>query len=576
MRKLRNFLTENKYMIYMVMFLIALHIMCNISIHMISFSSDEFIPVAIAAKWSGLDWMHSRKFNYYYGYIAPLLYSWIFKLPFVYRNSFLLTQALLLSNSILHITATCFIYKSLGLLFENSKSEKIIAVISVISTCSLQAFNTSLGVQVEGMIVLAYAVCFYVIVKLSKEKTTYSHMVLMAFFTYAAIASNSRGCVLLIAEIICLVLACLQGTEYKKKTLCFICVAITLICVHRYLIRPQYSVYFTKDAANTSSESITIGLRSMLTNATLLKSFIGVMIGWLWCGQLSTFGLFLIPFFMLAKQFICSYRTKDWVKMIIPLFIVLNIVGISVLCIAMFRTTWNGTDLAEVDITRADMWFYMRYYAGISVVSNAYALYGLLEDKAMSEKWEKILYICVTIAIGIVTVWYVADELAGGKYGMNNTVVAALFTHWVEENYRYGYVDTLEFCQMAAFAAIIAGIIVAIKKQKKCLICFFLILTMSTIGIYVADIAHNKSDYYENIFEDDIIEICREKSDLSIYAADQATTLQYSVPKGVVYYKFNDQDILVMNKEKMYLVNESKYQYRTILKTEKWRVLEKY
>ena len=90
--QMKKFCAEKKYIIYMIIFLILFHGICNFNIKMISFSSDEYIPLSIAAKLSGLDWMNSRNFNYYYGYVTLLFFIPVFKIPFIYRNSFLLTQ----------------------------------------------------------------------------------------------------------------------------------------------------------------------------------------------------------------------------------------------------------------------------------------------------------------------------------------------------------------------------------------------------------------------------------------------------------------------------------------------------
>lgn len=569
--RMKKFYAEKKYIIYMIIFLVLFHGICNFNIRMISFSSDEYIPLSIAAKLSGLDWMNSRNFNYYYGYVTLLFFIPVFKIPFIYRNSFLLTQILLAINSLFHILATVFIYLSACLLFEGKKDKKVIAIISVISSCSLQIFNVSMGIQVEALFVLAYAICFYCIVKVSKDKAGYKEMIALGFFSYVAIANNSRGYVLLISIFMCLAMVCFQGKKYWKYMLCFIISAVVFVSIHKYLINPYYSTLFSSNAHNTTSQPIVENFKLVMTDFEHLKNFIRAFIGWMWSSQLSTLGLFFIVFIMALKEYIEFFKTRDWKKIVVPSFIVLNIIGISILCITMFMNGIMNGGLT----TRADMLFYVRYFVGILIASNVYALYGLVEKKVFVKKWEKILYIVLTIISGILAVRFVAYGVLGTTYGVNNTVVLSLFTNWFDGSYRYGAVDFKSFCYMAIFIAVVAVIIVALQKEKKWLLSFLAVLTIVACLVYDVKIADKKSTYYDTVFAEEIIAECNKDTSLSIYASDFATTLQYFVPDGKVYYYFDNQDLIVLTDNKLYWLDQSEYEYEPVVKADRWTVFRK-
>lgn len=572
--RFKKFIVEKKYMIYMVLFLIIFHIICNLNIKTISFSSDEYIPLSIAAKLSGLDWMHSRNFNYYYGYITLLFFIPIFKIPLIYQNTFLLTQVLLGINSLFHIAATIVIYLSAELLFEKSTDKRLLAVVSLISTCSLQVFSISMGIQIESLFVLAYAICFYSIVRVAKDKANYCDMISFAFFSYIAIANNSRGYVLLISIFMCLAFVCIKEKNYWKYLLCFFVSAIVFLVVHKYMINPQYSKFFESNSYNTTAQPLADNLLLILKDPTYLKGFIKAGLGWMWSCNVSTLGLFFVAIFMILKEYTDFFKKKNIWELIVPSFILLNIIGISVLCIT---SCINGVVSALYGgwTERADLVFYVRYFVAILTVTTVYALYSIIEKNIFKKIGMKILYIAVTVLSSLAFIYFIGTPVWDMRYGVNNSVFVSLFLKGFDETYRYGYVDLTMLYYMVIFIVIIAVLTVLLFHKKKILLTVLLVISLLTCGIYTMDIAKNKSSYYENIFSDDIIAACEDNKTLDIYVSDFAPVLQYNVPEARIYYEFDNQDILIVKEDKTGLLDETNDEYEYFATYDSWTLLKK-
>lgn len=564
---------DNKYVLYMILFLVIFHIICNINIKTISFSSDEYIPLSIAAKFSGLDWMNSRSFNYYYGYITLLFFIPFFKIPFIYNNSFLLTQAVLSVNSIFHILSTVIIYYSAIMLFEKT-DKKIIAVVSLISTCSLQVFNISMGIQIESLFVLAYAVCFYILLKLVKYNVRLFEIVLLSFFSYVAIANNSRGYVLLISLCICIALLCIKDKKNSNYLIGYILFSLLFLSIHKFIINPEYSKFFIDNAFNTSSQPIIDSFKLILSDRTYLKGFFKACLGWIWSCNISTFGLFFITLIMIFQEYKSFIKEKKIEKIIIPSFILLNIIGISVLCVTMCIGSIVSS-LYEGVGSRADVVFYVRYFVAILTIADVYALYSLIEKKILCKKAIKIIYGGFVVLSSIAVIYFIGIPIIGERYGVNNSVFVSLFLKGFDESFRYGYIDISRFYVMCLFICIVAGSIVLFAKDKKIVLTILSVLTFATCLIYTDEIANNKSAYYDNIFDENVIDACNKEKKHKIYVSDFAPVLQYKVPDAKICYKFENQDFLIMTEEKSYLLDQADCQYEYLVTYNQWNLFKK-
>lgn len=561
----------DKYMVILALFLLVFHFALNLYARTISFASDEFIPLAIAAKFSGLDWLNARKMNYYYGYVTLLFFVPLFKIPFICKNTFFLTQMLLGVNSLFHVIAAVLLYKALNLLFGSEYNRKQSFFITLISTCCLQVFNCGFGVQVESLFCLCYMVVFYRLVKMVQKSKSIFDPIIIAVFTVVAIINNSRGLVLLISVMIVFLARALYSKKSIKDLGLFVLIVIAIMCVHKFLINPEYMKFFVKGAANTDSSSYTDKMKLVLTDVEYFFSFCKTVIGWIWAINVSTFGFFSIAVIAICRQMIAAVKSKAYKHGIIPLFILLNIMGI--LALGGIMTVVSADKMfnfSEGD--RADFIIYTRYFASITSITMAYGLYAWVSDKVLQSGKQKMFFLYLVYLFGNVFQVFVGEKINGFRYGVNNTVFPSLILQNFQDSYRYGFIISKRFLCLNIIILICSMMIIFCMKRKEMLLKVFVVLSMCICIAYASIVVNGRGNYYATMFDNEIIEYCKSSDKETIFVSSEAPTLQYLLPYKKVYYQLDNQDILIVSPEKEEKVDKT--QYQEIIATVDWLVFE--
>lgn len=563
---------KDRYFVMLMLFLAAFHLLLNRYVRIISFSTDEFIPVAVAAHYSGLDWMNARKFNYYYGYLTLVFFIPFFKIPFVYRNPFLLTQCLAGINTFFYLAQAAFLYKSVNLLgdFRNRKQAFWITLAGM---CCLQVFNIGFGAQVEGLFCLSYMIVFYCFIQFAKGRENSLTPVIMAVFTGTAMINNSRGIVLLIASVMVLCLQLCSDRRMKKPILLYVTGTALIMCVHQYVVKPSYMQFFMTGAANTDSGSLLGKLELVLTDPEYTKSFVRIVIGWIWALNVSTFGGFFISVIFICRKVSGALRLRKPEQMIIPAFIFLNIAGILALCGTMGVISAHDMFVLG-EGSRADMVIYTRYFAAITSITIAYGLYGFLTDSVLTSRKEwRLLFGCSYLSCKLFQVLD-APGMDGFQYGVNNTVFPAMFLQYFQDSHRYGFVLAEKFLLLHVLLFCILLLMKWMQGKKELFLKFSAFLSIGVCIVYSVLIIGPRSDYYMTVFDEKIIEYCKNSDKMNIYAGgSMAPVMQYLLPDKKLYFQMDDQEILIVpfGKEK----SVDRMRYREIITTSDWTVFEK-
>ncbi len=565
--------SRDRYLLFLVSFLLVFHILCNLCIRSISFAVDEFIPLGIAADLAGLDWNHARAYDYYYGYITLLFYIPLFKIPAIYQNSYLLTQGILGINSVFHVILSVLLYKTLCLLHPETEKRKINCAITLFSVCILQVFNVSLGAQIESMFYLCFMVVFYLIVRISVGRAHLYEAVLIAVFSWAAYANNTRGLVLLIASALVLALVSVADKKKTAMLLLFLSVTIVLILLHKYVILPEYMTYFESEANNTSSASFISKMKSVFTDVEYLKTFFSAFLGWMWACVANTFGIFLIAGGATLFQLCHLIKRKDYISAAIPGFVLLIFTGS--LCLSLINSVNTAYLLLQSGSgDRADVLFYVRYVSCALSVITAYGLEIWIDVKKDKKKFYAILF-AGEVLLGAWFFVFILKKMDGFQYAMNNTVFIAMFLKGFQINFRYGTVYAgngmiLVVFTLFLFAAIILA---SILYGKKIVLYVLASLQIVFCAVFVNTIAYGRSEYYAEMIDSEIIDYCNSSVAETIYINNSTIVGQYQIPDKVVCCDYEDQDILILLTAQSF--NVQMKEYELVIRTEDWLVYEK-
>lgn len=566
---------KDKYFVILIVFLVCFHVICNLGVKIISFSSDEFIPLSIAANYAGLDWSHARPYDYYYGYVTLIFCIPIFKIPFIYKNTFLLTQCLLAINSTFHIIMSAILYKSIILFDKDELKRREIALITIISTCMLQVFVIGMGIQIESLFCLSFVIVFYVLLKLLQGNYRKYEIILMAFFSCVAYVNNSRGIVLIISSVITLFLFSTIEKSERKVFLIYFISLIGLLIIHKYILKPSYMVFFVDGAANTDSSSLIKKMMAIVTKLDYFIAYLKLIIGWIWALIVSTYGLILVSFIMILTEWINTIRERREKEFLSLLFVLLNFCGTFVLA-SVFAIETSKKLLNMIDKgNRADLLIYVRYMVCVLTFSIAIGLVIYLKSNIFDKYTSKLCFLIFVDVLGKLFYIYVANPINGIRYGVNNSVFLAMIQQNFQDTYRYGNIisDRFWFAQIIMMISVI--LIFILKHKKKLFLSFFSSVIIFTCIIYTKQIPVNRSNYYNNVIDKELIEYCNNNDGQSIYISNSLAYVgQYLLPDKVVYYdEINTQDILIVSPKKEKEVD--KKIYNLVISTEDWRLYEK-
>lgn len=561
----------DKYAVILVLSMGVLHFITNLFVKTLSFSSDEFIPLSIAAYLSGHDWLHARKMDYYYGYVSLFFYIPILKCKFIYSNTFLLTQCLLAINSVFHIIQTYFIYKSVLNYTQDKTSKKQAAFLSFICCNILQLFATGMGVQIESLFCLSFIASFYIITKYLKVKTKVS-CIMLALLGIVAYAENSRGIVLIIANLLIIVFTCMNVEKKNiKKVFVFILAFIIFYILH-LLIKTEYLQFWQleENVKNTDNSSIVKKIL-LLLHSDYLNVYFKLILTWIWSACVSTYGILSISLFMVVYAIINNFKEKDNKNIEVALYVFIVFFGTLILT-SISAVTAAYSYIMESSGDRCDVMFYVRY-----LVSSLAPLLiiGLIEFINNRTKIINGIYIILAVQILFIYIYKsVFEHINGLRYGINNSVYLSLFQNDYIENYRYGYVSNSNFIIAQLILNIFLILMILFWNRKDIFIYIISVISIITIFVYTVKIPANRSEYYWNYFDKDIVSYCNASEYETVYVCQEAPTAQYMMPDKIVYYSdINSQDLLLVTTDKVSKINLQ--HYKRVMKKNGWELYER-
>lgn len=565
---------KDKYKVILLIFLVCFHFICNLGVKIISFSSDEFIPLSIAANCAGLDWSHARAYDYYYGYVTLIFCIPIFKIPFIYKNPFLLTQCLLAINSLFHIIMSIILYKSI-ILFNKDLRRKNVFLITIISTSILQVFVIGMGIQIESLFCLSHMVVFYILLKILNGNYRNYEIVLMSFFSCVAYMNNSRGIVLIISSAITIFIFGFTDKKRKKVVLIYFSTLIVLLIMHKYIIKPSYMTFFAEKASNTDPSSLIKKMKTVISEFEYLLAYFKTIIGWFWALNVSTYGVILVSLIIILLKWIKAFK-KRWQKdFFVYSFILLNFWGTFVVSsMSVIETSKNLLNMVDGG-NRADFLIYVRYMTATLTFTFAIGLIDYFQSSFFENNVSKACFLVFVDILGKIFYINVACPINGIRYGVNNSVFLALIQQNFEDTYRYGNIISKRFWIAQIIMMIFVILILELKNKKQLLLSILTAVAVLTCIIYVIKIPVNRSNYYCNLIDKKIIDYCKSIDNENIYiSGNKACVGQYLMPDKVVYHDdINTQDVLIVSPKKEKDVDKNLY--HLVMSSENWCLYEK-
>ncbi len=162
----------------------------------------------------------------------------------------------------------------------------------------------------------------------------------------------------------------------------------------------------------------------------------------------------------------------------------------------------------------------------------------------------------------------------GFQYGVNNTVFPAMFLQYFQDSHRYGFVLAEKFLLLHVLLFCILLLMKWMQGKKELFLKFSAFLSIGVCIVYSVLIIGPRSDYYMTVFDEKIIEYCKNSDKMNIYAGgSMAPVMQYLLPDKKLYFQMDDQEILIVpfGKEK----SVDRMRYREIMTTSDWTIFEK-
>lgn len=559
--------------VWMALFLAVIHFICNVQIKTISFATDEIIPLMIAADRAGLDWTHCREMNYYYGYVSLLCYIPIMKLPFIYNNSFLLTQVLFGINSVFHIVATILLYKSLLLIAGNEAKKHNVCLISLICSCVIQFFNVAQGIQIEALFCLFAMITFYCITRISYGHDTVLDYACIGISSCLAYINNGRGIVIIIAGVMVLtyILVLRKGRKWYQF-LVYITSMGGLFLFHKLYVKPHYMTYFSINANNTDAGGYVDKIISVLTDLVNFKAFVKMCISWIWSADVSTYGLFILSIILITVACFACLKDREHEKNAVNIFVLLLFWGTLVMATINMIVSARAYFAGVSDMLRADKVFYVRYLTCTLPLVIGMGLVYFQEEMAK----KRMIWLAFVISICLFFVFsiYVAPRIDGASYGTNNSSFISLMIQGWDNNSRYGIVASNRFilCEIVSVVGLIIYLIGKYSRQYTRVFGFVFGLSIIFCSMYAGSLTSERGDFYKNCFNQELIEYCKNSDAKTVYVSYNAATAQYEMPDKVVYFdQINTQDLMLVKDDCIAQVDWELY--RILEKRDAWYLL---
>lgn len=463
--------------------MIIIFIMLNITtiFSYAPYSSDESGYLAQAALLAGENWSEVAQQLSYFSFGNGILVFWLFKLG---MSRLLLYRLLLIINSVM----LCITYKIciyiLKELFRDVKDVNAILV-SLIVTIHPRNFCSSNLYIAESYITFVFWVMLFLLVKfyISQKKIWllfFSVLNVYIFFIHQrTMLISLTGLIVLICGVL------LNSREDKKmiKRLAY-CGMILLLAVFVFMLLYLYKKYcksmiwpqslqkdMVNDFSSTPSEYLN-KLRSPEFVLELLKSFAGKV----WYLITGTLGFVVVGLCYLCKALFVKIKEKDYLSMIIPIFLIGSFGG-SLLIAAYWQVyPW-----------RIDQIPYGRY---MEVLIGPYIMFGIVSFLSGYEKYNVKYWLPIMIILGKVAEIYAGEVLE--RTSVNELNATPVIRYLLINPYVSG-----EYLKITIlFAGIIVIIDRVITKRKEMISLFLIVLYLiPDVAIQYERIQNNLDNY---------------------------------------------------------------------------------
>ncbi|MGN0437430.1 MAG: hypothetical protein ACI4F4_02825 [Lachnospiraceae bacterium] len=560
----KNNIVKNKgkfdyNILWIIGILFVLHLICNLQIRNISFATDEYIPLIVAADNGGLDWLHCTDMNYYYGYLTLLFFIPIFKIPFIYNSPFLLTQSVLFVNSVFHIISAVFMYLILREIRNNIDS-KICMIITLVVSTTVQFFSVGQGAQIEALYLLCGMIVFYCIVKIAAGENYWYYYTISAVFSICGYIQNSRGLVVIIAcSLVMLLQLCIERKKCLKNTLVYFGSLLVAMCAHLFVFKKMYMQYFVTGAANTDEGSFVEKIKLMFSDSSAFVVVIKTFLSYVWSVDVSTYGLFILTLLVVIYHFFKVIKEKNKRSILIDSFVLLMFCGMFVLT-SIFAISRNMLYFSyNSDAARVDFLFYVRYLIIVYILVIPVGMLYFLQNKV---RWTILLSMICSLGLYGFYDQYVGPYINNGRYGVNNSIYISLFFKGFTDDHRYGYVNISSIVFLELIALIVMVLIYSCKNIKAVRRVYFIILLVS-IGFCIENvntIANPRGDYYADLFGD-ALDYCKSSEGKTIFVNAHSEIAQYNMADKVIYGdEIDNQDLLLVRKNAVLDIEDTDYE----------------
>lgn len=534
-------------------------------------NSSEYNVTAMAACLSGYDWSNTIAKNYYYGFTTSVLFSTVFKIPFIAKNPQLLLHALLLINIIINAACAVILFKIVVQISKKENNYVFAALLSVATSLLLSCQVLSKAVTNENVLVLSFFVCIYLLLRINKTNKVVIgliYAIIIAMFCLVAYATNGRGVIIIAMSAIVLIYNCIRKKKKAEilELVAFFAVLLVGYLGVKYLKRYFVGSFFSTGPLKNNDVSGLIDRALDLINLSGVLLYIRLLIGWGWYFIVSTYGLGIIAVVSAIRIVLKKFKKEEVnedifiVSSIVLMFIgIMSVIGVSFYhdsFIDMFAKT------GELANGRVDKLIYGRYISTIKPIIIAYAIVAMIDYFDDVER-QKILQTVIVLF----PFWFVAFMKMINPYMIRKTYAAvdipefAIF--WLskmKEDFKFGIVPEMGNLLVGAFTALIfLGLVILLNKRKIYPFVISIIIVNLILGsLYTFVMMKPRADFYRDKLDSEVVEY------INSVREDNSVIL---ITEQLGYlYQFELADVMVCNKDTFFdKYEEEDYKYIFLL-----------
>lgn len=380
--------------------------------------TDAINPLGLGFLARGDDWrqyLAADGYCYKYGQM-------FFYFPFIYliRNNVVLYRILLTINAFIVSCIPLCAHEILTRHFKSTDRVKNYFISLLTAVSPILTLNSKYAWAEPVLMLLPWIILLLLLNTTEYEysrKKKYVYSVAMAFVQVYAYMVHTRGIIILIASVMCVILMWSVCHNRNISLVTYVAVILLLLFADR-----KIGILYNRILYG-GSENLIGGTTSFLTREFVqnlfskegLKVWAGEILGWLFASEAGTFGLMGLGLVASGITVLKGWRNHSKQELLVMIFTILIFAGSLVLGTVFFFDDLfavNGAEIAK----RGDKLIYARYLNGASILYSYIGLYFFV----LKEKFWTAARSFYAVAMFMVLNGFFVSVFAGK---INNTII---------------------------------------------------------------------------------------------------------------------------------------------------------